>query len=401
MSLDDFSWQTLWHPERVGMELQYVALIVALFIVPQVLQRWRLPPAITCFLLGVAGGMGLELFPKDETVKLLSTFGIVALFLFAGLEADVALIRRQRRVLVQHLLARFGLLVAATVVLHQVFPIPTRAAALVALALLTPSAGFILHSLHLFGLLGDDVDWVKAKVVATELLALGTLFVTLQSASLPNLLAGLAMMGAMVAVLPPVFRFFARKIFPHAPLSEFAFLLVMALSFALVTKAMGTYYLLGAFIVGMSAQRLQQVMPAITSQRMFNSLEMFAAFFIPLYFFQNGLLLRRHDFTLETLVIGVALLAVFLPLHVGSVLLHRMAALREPFRRGYRIALSLMPTLVFTLVMVDVLRTRFDVPSSLLGGLVIYTLVNTLLPGFLLRDRLPDYGHPQVAKSRP
>lgn len=44
------------------------------------------------------------------------------------------------------------------------------------------------------------------------------------------------------------------------------------------------------------------------------------------------------------------------------------------------------PTPVFTLVIVEILRDRFGVPQALFGGLIVYTLANTLLPGFILRN---------------
>jgi hypothetical protein len=46
---------------------------------------------------------------------------------------------------------------------------------------------------------------------------------------------------------------------------------------------------------------------------------------------------------------------------------------------------ALTPTLVFTLVIAGILRDVFEVPQAVFGGLVIYTLGNTLIPGFALR----------------
>jgi hypothetical protein len=40
---------------------------------------------------------------------------------------------------------------------------------------------------------------------------------------------------------------------------------------------------------------------------------------------------------------------------------------------------------VFTLVIAAILRDVFEVPRAVFGGLVIYTLGNTLIPGFALR----------------
>jgi Kef-type K+ transport system membrane component KefB len=73
----------------VSEELQYLLVVVGLFLVPRVLQRFRIPSAITCVVLGAVLGMGFGLFHHDSVVPLLATLGIVALFLLAGLEVDI------------------------------------------------------------------------------------------------------------------------------------------------------------------------------------------------------------------------------------------------------------------------------------------------------------------------
>lgn len=78
-------------------ELTCVALPFALFVVPRILVRSRIPAALTASALGAGSGMGLGLFVEDHTVHLLSTLGITSLFLFAGLEVDLSLLRGQAR----------------------------------------------------------------------------------------------------------------------------------------------------------------------------------------------------------------------------------------------------------------------------------------------------------------
>jgi hypothetical protein len=59
--------------------------------------------------------------------------------------------------------------------------------------------------------------------------------------------------------------------------------------------------------------------------------------------------------------------------------------LAEPLRTGGRIGVAMLPTLVFTLVIAEILRDTFAVPRAIFGGLIIYTLANTLVPGLVLR----------------
>ncbi len=43
-----------------------------------------------------------------------------------------------------------------------------------------------------------------------------------------------------------------------------------------------------------------------------------------------------------------------------------------------------------------VLQERFALSDELFGALVVFTLVNTLLPGFLLRTPPPEFDTPEV-----
>lgn len=377
-------------------ELGYVVLLFALFVIPRVLQRWRLPTAITSFALGAAGGMGAGLFRADQTLHLLATFGIVALFLFAGLEVDIHELRARTRVIGQHLLLRLVMLSAVALAVTMLLGLDGRPATLVALALLIPSTGFILDSLPSFGLTPDEALWVKHKAISTELLALVVLFVVLQSTSAVRLgLASLALI-AIIAVLPPLFRLFAVGVVPWAPKSEFAFLLMMAIVMAYATRQLGVYYLVGAFLVGVAARRFREALPAVASERMLHAVEVFASFFAPFYFFVAGAELRPEDLTGRALLIGVGVTAVILPLRVATVVLQRRHALRESTASSMRIAVPMLPTLIFTLVLAGILRDRFALPATLFGGLIVYAVLNTTLPGLLFRTPPPSYDAPEL-----
>ena len=88
-------------PITPSPELQYLLLVVGLFIVARTLQRFRLPSAVTAVALGVAVRVGLDWFHGDSTIELLGTLGIVSMFLFAGLEVDFAELARGQGVQLQ------------------------------------------------------------------------------------------------------------------------------------------------------------------------------------------------------------------------------------------------------------------------------------------------------------
>ena len=371
-------------------DLSYVLLLFVLFVVPRFLQRYRLPGAVTALALGVAA-TALGLFQHDGTIALMSTFGIVALFLFAGLDVDLEALKPDARVLGQHLAIWSLTLALLTTAATLVFHLAVREAALVGLALITPSTGFILDSLDLFGLSASEKRWTKSKAIASELLALIMMFLVLQSDSARKLgLSVLALIGLIVA-LPPIFRWFASRIAPFAPRSEFAFLLMVAVVAASATRRLGVYYLVGAFVVGLAARQFRARLPAMSSERMLGAVEAFASFFVPFYFFHAGQFISHDDLNLPMLLTGLALLMIFVPIRLGEVILHRWVALRERPEKSLRIGVALLPTLVFTLVIVDILRSRPGVSPVLLGALVLYTTLITLLPGLILRVPAIDY----------
>lgn len=377
-------------------EIVYVAVLFVLFVLPRMLQRFGVPAAVTAFLLGAGAGLGLGLFHDDATMHLLAAFGVTALFLFAGLDVEFSELRRNTGVLVQHLVVRTLLLVGVAFGLSRVLLLDARVALLVSLAVLTPSTGFILDSLHMLKLSPAEEAWIKSKAIATEILALLVLFGTLQSTTAVQFAVSVAVLAGMVLFLPLLFRAFAAVIVPHAPRSEFAFLLMVAVICAFVTRELGAYYLVGAFVVGMAAQRFRERLPAIASEEMIHAVELFASFFIPFYFFSAGLMLRLEDFQSLALLIGGGLLVTMVPLRLLAVVVHRAVALGEPLRAGIRIALPMMPTLVFGLVVAELLRDRFRVPEWLFGGLILYTLATTVLPAIFLRPRTLEYVEPHA-----
>ncbi|HEX5004141.1 MAG TPA: cation:proton antiporter [Gemmatimonadales bacterium] len=371
-------------------DLSYILLLFVLFVVPRFLQRYRLPGAVTALALGV-GATALGLFQHDETIALMATFGIVALFLFAGLDVDLEALRPDARVLVQHLAIWAATLALLATAATWLFGLAVREASLVALALLTPSTGFILDSLDLFGLSDSEKKWTKSKAIASELLALIVMFIALQSTSAQQLGLSVFALLALVVMLPPVFRWFASRIAPFAPRSEFAFLLMVAVVAASATRRLGVYYLVGAFVVGLAARQFRARLPAMSSERMLGAVEAFASFFVPFYFFHAGAYINPEDMNWTVLLTGLALLVTCVGLRLGEVTLHRWAALREPPKKSLRIGVALLPTLVFTLVIVDILRNRPGVTPGLLGALVLYTTLITLLPGLILRVPAIDY----------
>lgn len=374
-------------------EVAYVILLFLLIVLPRILVRWKVPTAITSLGLGAIAGMGLGVFVGDNTVQLLATLGISALFLFAGLEVDINELTARRRVLTQHVLLRVAALPLVAWLVQATTGLDWRASLLFVLALLTPSGGFILDSLGSWPLTDAQRGWVRSTTIATELVSLLVLFFVMQSASLGQFVMGTTTLVVLILVLPLVFRAFAQWIAPYARNSDFAFLLMLALVAAFATRKLGAYYLVGAFVVGMMAQRFREDLPTMSSEHTLHAVEVFASFFIPFYFFNAGLHLEGEHFSLAAVGVGALCMAVVV-FRVALVAAHRRLALGESFADGARVGVSLAPTLVFTLVIAELLRDSFGAPPALFGGLVIYALANTVLPTLLLKAPAPLFDQP-------
>ncbi|MEW6050420.1 MAG: cation:proton antiporter [Candidatus Zixiibacteriota bacterium] len=375
-----------WITPDVG----YIALVFVIFVIPRYLQRFRLPSAVSSFALGVVSA-ALGWFEHDQTIHLLSTLGIVSLFLFAGLEINIADLQANARILTQHLVILSVTLALGAAALAIWLGVPRREALLVALALATPSTGFILDSLDSFGLSAEERQWVKTKAIASELLALCAMFVVLQTLTLSLFLASVGIMLVLVFIVPVVFRIFARLIIPYAPKSEFAFLIMFATVCAFITRKLGVYYLVGAFLVGLAARQFREQLPAVASRKVLDSLEVFASFFVPFYFFYAGSKVAVQGFTLDTVLMAVLFLAVAIPFRLGSVLLHRRLALREGFKDSIRIGVPMLPTLVFTLVIAEILQERFAVNHAIVAALSIYAVGSALVVSFAFKKSEPEY----------
>jgi len=212
------------------------------------------------------------------------------------------------------------------------------------------------------------------------------LFFVIQSGDWKTLSSSLLVLIFMIFLLPIVFKFFAKKIAPYAPQSEFGFLLMVAILCGIITMKLGTYYLVGAFMVGVAAQRFEEDLPDMVSEEMFHAIRVFTSFFIPFYFFKSGLLVNRSDFTWTAFSIGIGLLVAVAPFRLLGIVIHRRYSLNESAKQSLTVATALFPTLIFGLVLIGILKNKFHLNEGLFAGLIVYTIVATLIPSFILRQ---------------
>jgi Kef-type K+ transport system membrane component KefB len=382
-------------------EILYLLLIFALMVVPRVLQRLRLPAPLSSFGLGMLAVIALGTEGYGDTLPLLATLGISSLFLFAGLEIEPADFAHGKWPLIGHLLVRALALLAVVFLAGRWLGYSWQVSALLALALLTPSTGFILDTLASLDLDEQERYWVRIKAVSGELFALVVLFVVLQSDSVQTLAWSSAALLAIVVGLPALYLVLGRSVIPYARGSEFSLLVMIGVVSAFATYKLGVYYLVGAFLAGFIARLLRDRLPGLASDDNLHAIQKFASFFVPFYFFYKGLSVPSGALSLEAVKIGALLTVVMLPLRVALVWTQRRFIKGESALASLRVAAALTPTLIFTLVLASILRERFGISDALYGGLLIYAGTTTLVPSLVMSKPVEFDLSPQPANPAP
>lgn len=370
-------------------DLEYLAVFSLVLILPKVLMRFRIPSGITALLIGVIIAVLDPDLKADNLFRFLSQIGITSLFLFAGLEVEFEELKEDRIYLTKYMTKSLIILFGIAYGISNYFKLPFQESFIYSLGIFTPSAGFILNSLHSFDIGVDQEYWIKSKAISKELVAVVLLFFALQSGDLKALAISSVFFICMFLLLPVLFRLFFKFVSPYAPNSEVPFLVVLSLIAGVLSKEMGAYYLVGAFIVGIVGGQFKKQIFKEGEENMLHSLSSFFKTFLPFYFFYAGLKIYFNEISFEAIKIGFILLVVFIPLRlliIGSSIKFFMTEVKKD---PYKISLSLMPTLIFGLVIASILKERGIIPSVLIYSLLIYTLLNSIIPAIVLTAAKP------------
>ena len=364
--------------------LIYLAVVFGLLVIPRALQRFRLPAPLTCFAFGIIVAGFFKQLAVDSVISTMATLGIAALFLFAGLEVDLAELRRQLPSLASHFAVRGLVLVACAGLIALWLHLGWQIDCLIALALLTPSTGFILDMLPHSGLDHVEQSEVALHAIAGEVMAVLLFLVISQADSIKTLAISGGAIILLVALMPFVFLALGRFVVPYAPGSEFSLLLMVGLICAVITESLGVYYLVGAFVAGLVARSLSKRMTTLASPQNLEAISLFASFFVPFYFFHNGLGVPEAALVAKSLLYGFGLAGCVLPVRLCVVWLQSRFMTHRGHRGSFRVSIALTPTLIFTLVIAEILRENFSVSPPLYGGLLVYAAIASILPSLVL-----------------
>lgn len=368
----------------ISNDLEYLAIFTFVLLLPKVLLQFRIPTGITALLLGLAFGAWDPELKNDQLFKFLSQIGITSLFVFAGLEINFEELKQDKKYLLQYIFKSTVALLAIAFALGNIFDLSFQASFILSLGIVTPSAGFIINSLHSYEIGKDQEYWIKSKAISKEILSVLLLFVALQIDKPVNLAVSSVFFLGLFFVIPVIFKFFFRFVSPYAPNSEVPMLVVVSLACGVISKELGAYYLVGAFIVGLVGSRFKEKIFSETEDVLFKQLSSFFNVFLPFYFFYAGLKLKFTGFDQSALLYGLAFLLVFVPFRLMLNSLSLKLFMKSIKDKGGAISLSLMPTLIFGLVIAGILKERNLLEAKYIYALIFYTLCSSLIPSFFV-----------------
>jgi Kef-type K+ transport system membrane component KefB len=369
------------------MDNQTVGLI-AFFLVltlPKLLERLFIPAGISALGLGVLSYIFFPFFREDEVLKFLSVAGITSLFLFSGLEIKVEDLKSDKKALIKYVVVFLLILFVVSSSLYLFLDFNIQESVIYSLGLVTPSSGFIISSLSFFKMDKDQEDWVKPRAIVKEVVSIFLLFIILQIDKPQELLISTAILAFFFFMIPFLFRLHLKFIAAHTENSGVPFLVAISIVAGVVSKNLGAYYIVGAFIVGVVGSQFLKLVTEKVEKDLFKSLSSFTSVFLPFYFFHSGVKLSVSGFTMNSVAIGFALLVFFIPLRL---FIEKYALSNKlEFSILKKLPLSLIPTLVFGLVIVGVLIEKNLLNDSYIYGLVIYTTVCSAFPLLLYKTQ--------------
>lgn len=371
----------------MSTELLYVALIFGLFVVPKIFERFLIPSAITAFLMGMLFHH-YKLVESDAGINLLGMLGITSLFLFAGLEVEFENLKENAKMLIFQVLGNVVLLILSVLFANHFLDLNLRQAIIFSLAILTPSSGFIINFLNSNIIDNHQKDWIKTVAIGVELIALIILFFVLKSESVLSLSISLVQLILLIFALPVIFRIFARLILPFAQGTEAAFFLMLATIFGYLTKKLGIYYLFGSFIVGISINRFKGMFPAMQIDELLKSLRLFSSFFIPFYFFSSGQKVDPNLFSFSALSLALGLFVIIMISKAIFGFLMRYMIVKNGVKDALMVSLGGMPTLIFGLVLANILKSEFNLADNIYAALLLNTILLSIVPTFIMKKFL-------------
>ncbi len=298
------------------------ALAMGIFLLaPVIFERLRIPGLIGLIFFGaVVGPNVLNLLARDFTFELLGQVGLLYLVFLAGLELDLNRFNEYRQRSIVFGILSFGIPMALAVGVMPFLGFSYPAAILIG-AIIGSHTLLAYPVASRLGIVKNPaVITVIGGTLVTDTLALtvlavvaGSLTGELDALFWVRLFGILALYAVIVMVaVPRVGKWFFRNVPSQAP-AEFIFLMVILFAVAWAAKLAGAEPIIGAFLAGLTLNRLIPLnSPLMTRVRFVGN-----ALFIPFFLLSVGMLVDPRVLVQSTEVWMIAGALVAL-VHLGK-----------------------------------------------------------------------------------
>lgn len=370
--------------------LIFAVVMLIILLAPLLIERLKIPGLVGTILAGaLVGPNGLGLLENDSTIDLLGTVGLLYLMFTAGLSIDLNQFDKNRNKSII-----FGLIS---------FFVPQLAAIPVGLYLLDFSlpASILLGSIvgsHTL-LAYPIVNRLGIDKQASITMAMGGTIVTdtlslLILAVVSNAVAGTAsawfwgIFAASVAAytiamlfgLPRLARWFFRNI-EHQPNTHYIFMIAVLFVAAYVADLAGLAPIIGAFLGGLTLNRLVPQSSTLMSRVQFVG----NVFFVPFFLISVGMLVDFGVMT-ESLNVWLQIITFSLLVVVGKTLAAKMTQWTYGFsaNEGWTMAGLSIPQAAATLAVTLVAYDMELLSQNSVNAVVILILISCILGPFMV-----------------
>lgn len=239
--------------------------MVVILVTPLLFERFRLPGLIGPIIAGVVlGSSVLNVLERGQAIELLGNVGLLYIMFLSGLEINMSQFRKNRdRSLVFGIITFTIPQLVGTILFRYVLGFGWAAAILIA-------SMFASHTLVPYPIVSrlgimknDAVVTTVGGTILTDTVALLVLVVVARAFEgeltttfwITLALAMVIYVAAVVYLLPLLARWFFRNV-EDGGKSEFIFVLAVVFIGAYLARAVGTEAILGAFLVGLTLNRL-------------------------------------------------------------------------------------------------------------------------------------------------
>jgi Kef-type K+ transport system membrane component KefB/nucleotide-binding universal stress UspA family protein/mannitol/fructose-specific phosphotransferase system IIA component (Ntr-type) len=242
----------------------FSVVLVIILVAPFLAEKLRLPGVIGLALAGILiGPHALNLVAKDSAVEFLGTIGLMYVFFVAGVEIDIAQLRRERKATLLFYAFTFGLPFAVG------FATGTSLFKLGLLSALLFGCLFSSYTLVPYPIVSKlgitrqrSVVVAVSAVILTDTTTMGILAAVARAThDGGDILAWAKLLGAIllwavlaVVLVPKAAELFFRKVKPDGTI-EFVFAIALVFICAFTSRLAGLEPIIGAFVAGLLLNR--------------------------------------------------------------------------------------------------------------------------------------------------